>query len=166
MPELDFSAAPAGQHATTEMEGNGQHGSSSARRNTIAVIDDKPSLEREADDEYDEFPPFNKMKFPWSSPSAPTSPTTGAPPHPVPSTAPPRHRRSLSGSIFSKLNFLRTGGEPGRPPSRDKESKSPRTSVEDDVAVISPVTELKEESAVSNPPQGKTARDRGQGKEE
>jgi hypothetical protein len=160
MPELDFSAAPAQQHAATKMEGNGQHGISSARRNTIAVIDDKPSLEREADDEHDEFPPFQKMKFPWSSPSAPTSPTTGAPPHPTSSTAPPRHRRSLSGSIFSKLNFLRTGGEPGRPPSRDKEHKSPRASVEDDVAVISPVKELREENALSNPPQGKTVRKR------
>lgn len=159
MPDLESPAAPAGQHAATEMEGNGQHGSISARRNTIAVVDDKPSLEREAEDENDEFPPFEKMKFPWSSPSTPTSPT-GAVSHPVSSTTPPRHRRSLSGSIFSKLNFLRTGGEPGRPPSREKEPKSPRRSVEDDVAVISPAKEWKEDNALANPPHSKTVRKR------
>jgi hypothetical protein len=159
MPNLNSSVALAGQHAATEMEGNGQHGSSSARRNTIAVVDDKPSLEREASDENDEFPPFQKMKFPWSSPSAPISPT-GAPPRPVASTTPPRHRRSLSGSIFSKLNFLRTGGETGRPPSREKEPKSPGKSLEEDVAVTSPAKELKEENALSNSPQTKTVRKR------
>jgi hypothetical protein len=145
------------------MVGNGQPGSSGSRRNTIAVIDDKSGPTRYGDDENDEFPPFQKMKFPWSSPSSPspTSPT-GAPP-PVPNTTPPHppgHRRSVSGSIFSKLNFLRPGGEPGRPPSREKEPKSPRGSVEEEASVTSLANEWNEENALSNPSQSKTARKR------
>jgi hypothetical protein len=142
------------------MVGNRQPGSSGARRNTIAVVDDKPILAHDGDDGNDEFPPFQKMKFPWSSPSSPTSPT-GAPP--LSNTTPPRppgHRRSVSGSIFSKLNFLRPGGESGRPPSREKEPKSPRRSVEDEAAVVPPADEWKEENALSNPSQSKTARKR------
>lgn len=159
MPDSATPAAPAGHDATTEMEGNGQPaGSSSARRNTIAVVDEKPTLVRDADDDNDEFPDFQKMKFPWSSPSAPTSPTGESLPSASP--RPPGHRRTISGTILSKLNFLRAGGEPGRPPSRDKEPKSPRRSVEDDVAVIPPVNELKEENALANTPQSKTVRKR------
>lgn len=161
MPDSETPAAPAGQHAAAaHMAGNGQPGSSGARRNTIAVVDEKPRLVRVREDENDEFPPFEKMKFPWSSPSSPTS-LTEAPP--IPSTTPPRpagHRRSVSGSIFSKLNFLRSGGDPGRPPSREKELKSPRRSVEDEAAAVSPAKELKEENALSNPSQSKTARKR------
>jgi hypothetical protein len=162
MPASETPAASAGQHAATThaMAGNGQPGSSGARRNTIAVVDEKPRLVRNREDENDEFPPFEKMKFPWSSPSSPTS-LTGAPP--IPSTTPPRpagHRRSVSGSIFSKFNFLRSGGEPGRPPSREKELKSPRRSVEDEAAVVSPAQELKEDNAPSNATQSKTARKR------
>ena len=164
MPDTETPAASAGQHAaaTSHMAGNGQPGSSGARRNTIAaVVDDKPRLARDGDDENDEFPPFHKMKFPWSSPSSPTSPT-GAPPL-LPNTTsprPPGHRRSVSGGIFSKLNFLRSGGEPGSPPSREKEPKSPRRSVEDEAATVSPEKDSKEENALSNPSQSKVARKR------
>lgn len=135
-------------------------GGSSARRNTIGVVDEKPNLKREAEDQHDEFPPFQKMKFPWSSPSGPTSPTTAQPTSSIPSPRPQGHRRTLSGSLFSKLNFLRPGTDTGRPSSRDKEPKSPRRSAEDDVAVISPVKELKEDNGVISSPQGKTARNR------
>jgi len=163
MPDSEIPAASAGQHAATiQMVGNGQPGSTGARRNTIAVVDDKPRLARGGDDdENDEFPPFQKMKFPWSTPSSQTS-TNGAPPPLSDTTAPrpPGHRRSVSGSIFSKLNFLRPGGEPGRPPSREKEPKNPRRSVDDEAAVASPAKEWKEENALSNPSTSKTARKR------
>lgn len=113
-------------------------------------------------------PGLNGMKFQWSSSSAPTSPVSP----PTSPTSPPRqqsHRRTVSGSILGRLNFLRNvGGEGGRPPSRDrppsreKEPKSPRKkSFDDDVAVVSPVKELKEESAMSNAlQQSKTQRKR------
>lgn len=165
------SAALAGHNATPTMgsdEPGARTAGSSARRNTIAVVDEKPNLKRRADEEHDEFPPYQKMRFPWSSPSAPTSPT-GPSPSPVPSSLSPRnhgHRRTLSGSIFSKFNFLRSGGEAGRPPSRDrpssrdKEPKSPRKSAESEAVPASLVKEWKEENTTSNATQTKTARKR------
>ncbi|TKA72581.1 hypothetical protein B0A55_07225, partial [Friedmanniomyces simplex] len=95
------------------------------------------------------------MKFPWSSPSAPSSPTSLAPPATAPAAASPvkPHRRTISGSILQRLNFLRPANENARPPSRDKEPTSPksaksRKSIDDDSPVISP-TSPKGESAMS-----------------
>lgn len=65
------SAALAGHNATPTMgsdEPGARTAGSSARRNTIAVVDEKPNLKRRADEEHDEFPPYQKMRFPWSSP--------------------------------------------------------------------------------------------------
>lgn len=135
-------------------------GGSSARRNTIAIPNEKPILNRDLDEENDEFPHSQKMKFPWSSPSAPTSPTTTAPASSITPPKPHTHRRTLSGSIFSKLNFLRTSGETKRPPSREKELEGPRKSVDDDVAVVSPIKEWKDENGSANAPQSKTVRKR------
>ncbi|KAK0884292.1 hypothetical protein LTR87_001922 [Friedmanniomyces endolithicus] len=95
------------------------------------------------------------MRFPWSPPSAPGSPTSSAPPVNTPAaTAPVRpHRRTISGSILQRLNFLRPTSDNARPQSRDKEPTSPksaksRKSIDDDSAVISP-TSPKRESAMS-----------------
>lgn len=103
------------------------------------------------------------MRFPWSSPSAPTTPTG--------STSSPTkqnivHKRSVSGNLLAKLNFLRSTSEEGRPPSRgdkakgqDKEKdvplqKSPesaksRKSIDDDGAPSSPVSPIRTESAMA-----------------
>ncbi|KAM0721197.1 hypothetical protein Q7P37_003484 [Cladosporium fusiforme] len=173
MYDTKFPTAPAGHNATTTIamesgEPGTRPGGSSTRRNTIAtpVVDARLNLKRGADEEHDEFPPFQKMKFPWSSPSAPTSPLSPPPSTTFTATSRvPGHRRTLSGSIFSRIPFLRPGGDISRPPSsdgpsRDKEAKSPRKSAEDDVAVISPVKDWKEESTPISSPQSKTARKR------
>ncbi|KAK5718760.1 hypothetical protein LTR15_008494 [Elasticomyces elasticus] len=84
-----------------------------------------------------------EMRLPWSPPSAPTSPTSPVRPH----------RRTISGSILQRLNFLRPSSENARPPSRDKEPTSPksaksRKSIDDDSPIVSP-TSPKGESAMS-----------------
>lgn len=101
------------------------------------------------------------MKFPWSSPSAPATPT-GTTSSPTKQTS--GHKRSVSGNILAKLNFLRNANEDGRPPSRgdkdklkEKEAplqKSPksaksRKSIDDDGAPSSPVSPVKGESAMA-----------------
>ncbi|KAK5701199.1 hypothetical protein LTR17_022816 [Elasticomyces elasticus] len=84
-----------------------------------------------------------EMRLPWSPPSAPTSPASPVRPH----------RRTVSGSILQRLNFLRPSSENARPPSRDKEPTSPksaksRKSIDDDSPIVSP-TSPKGESAMS-----------------
>jgi len=154
---------PASIEDATAMESALPSGAgSSTRRNTIAVPNEKTALILDTEEGNDEFPPFQRMRFPWSSPSAPPSPTATAP-APASSITPPKphgHRRTLSGSIFSKLNFLRAGGETRRPPSREKEPEGSRTSVDDDATAISPVKDWKEENASANAPQSKTVRKR------
>ncbi|KAK4620142.1 hypothetical protein CLAFUW4_11076 [Fulvia fulva] len=94
------------------------------------------------------------MRFPWSATDAPSSPTT--PTGPVASThsKSTAHKRSLSGSILAKFNFL------GRPPSRGEQDgpptpKSPkstksRKSIDDDnETAVSPVSPVKGESAMA-----------------
>ncbi|KAK0304962.1 hypothetical protein LTR01_007167 [Friedmanniomyces endolithicus] len=100
-------------------------------------------------------PGSDAMRFPWSPPSAPSSPTSSASPVNTPAaTAPVRpHRRTISGSILQRLNFLRPTSDNARPQSRDKEPTSPksaksRKSIDDDSAVVSP-TSPKRESAMS-----------------
>ncbi|KAK5128531.1 hypothetical protein LTR85_003201 [Meristemomyces frigidus] len=96
------------------------------------------------------------MKFPWSSPStsAPTSPTAPTSPASQKSTG---HKRSFSGNILQKLNFLRNvGGDDSRPPSRDKEAQMPkspksaksRKSIDDDSPITSPTSPKAESSKV------------------
>ncbi|CZT16325.1 uncharacterized protein RCC_02167 [Ramularia collo-cygni] len=101
------------------------------------------------------------MKFPWSSPSAPATPTGTT-------SSPPKqhsgHKRSVSGNILAKLNFLRNASEDARPPSRGDRSKgqgkeaptqtSPnsvksRKSIDDDGAPSSPVSPGKGEKGES-----------------
>ena len=86
-------------------------------------------------EQHDVVPPIETMRFPWSSPSAPTSPiehtrpsSSGASPAKSSSSG---HRRTISGNIFSKFNFLRpssSGGDDGsgtlRPPTRERRSGS------------------------------------------
>ncbi|KAK6395653.1 hypothetical protein LTR65_010672 [Meristemomyces frigidus] len=90
------------------------------------------------------------MKFPWRSPSTstPTSPT--APTSPNKSSG---HKRSFSGNILQKFNFLRSvGSDDGRPPSRDKEPQVPkspksaksRKSIDDDSPITSPTSPIAE----------------------
>jgi hypothetical protein len=101
------------------------------------------------------------MKFPWSSPSAPATPT-GTTSSPTKQNS--GHKRSVSGNILAKLNFLRNTNEDGRPPSRgdkdkSKEKESPlqkspksvksRKSIDDDGAPSSPVSPVKGESAMA-----------------
>ncbi|GAB7363080.1 hypothetical protein MBLNU230_g3372t1 [Neophaeotheca triangularis] len=65
------------------------------------------------------------MRFPWSPAAAPPTPTSPcSTPSPKSSSPKPSlgHKRSVSGSILAKLNFLRTSGEDGRPPSRERPS--------------------------------------------
>lgn len=90
--------------------------------------------------------PIEVMRFPWSSPSAPSSPTAVAPPAggPVRSSG---HRKSISTNLFSRLNFLRSGSEEGAvvqtPSGKSKDPASPtksvfsRKSVEDDDSPLS-----------------------------
>lgn len=102
------------------------------------------------------------MKFPWSSPSAPATPT-GTTSSPTKQNS--GHKRSVSGNILAKLNFLRNTSEDARPPSRggdkakghEKDTplqKSPqsaksRKSIDDDGAPSSPVSPGKGESAMA-----------------
>ena len=86
-------------------------------------------------EQHDVVTPIETMRFPWSSPSAPTSPieptrpsTSGASPAKSSTSG---HRRTISGNIFSKFNFLRpssSGGDDGsgtlRPPTRERRSGS------------------------------------------
>ena len=104
--------------------------------------------------------PVETMRFPWSSPTAPTSST--APSSPASSKG-VGHRRSISGSILAKLNLLRTGDDGERPKSRDrppsagkdKEPTSPRSikpgriSTDDDATPTSPVSPPRNESAMA-----------------
>lgn len=62
--------------------------------------------------------PTEPMRFPWSSPSPPSSPES-----PRATT----HKRSLSGGILAKFNFLRPVWEDGRDSSQKEEPSSPRS---------------------------------------
>lgn len=70
------------------------------------------------------------MRFPWSSapaPPTPTSPIT-SPTSPKSASSSPKspfgHKRSVSGGILAKFNFLRGSGDDGRSPSRERPSSS------------------------------------------
>ena len=109
------------------------------------------SFRREHRKSNDPVTPNETMKFPWSTPSAPSSPTfpngsgTPAPP-PLSRT----HRRTISGSIFRGLGFLRSNSDGARPSSREKDNelqppKSPRSaksrkSIDDDPPMESPTS--------------------------
>ncbi|KXT10887.1 hypothetical protein AC579_9869 [Pseudocercospora musae] len=131
---------------------NGQtsHGSGDRRRTVSGPL---PPLNVEAEEDDMKKSPDN-MKFAWSSPSAPSSPAE-VPASPGKQSG---HRRTLSGNLLAKFNFLKGVVEDARPPSRDKESqnaqssKSPKSSrsgksVDDDDAPGSPVSPEKGSSS-------------------
>lgn len=71
------------------------------------------------------------MRFPWSSPSTsePSSPTAPLPRSTIPSPfTSSGHKRSFSGNILSKLNFLRSANEHGRTPSQSNQPQRPESS--------------------------------------
>lgn len=126
--------------------------SRSGDRRRITVSGPLPDLED--DDATNMKASRENMKFPWSSPSAPSSPveqtTTAASPGKR-----TEHRRSVSGNLLAKFSFL------NRPPSREKENeselkppKSPRSSksrksIDDDEPITSPVSPVKGDSAMA-----------------
>lgn len=106
-------------------------------------------------------------KLPWSSPSAPASPHTASP---SPEAKKKEHRRSISGNLLAKFNFLKSLGDDGRPASSDKDKekdkertkkkelpqspKSPksvksRKSIDDDEPATSSASPVKAESAMA-----------------
>lgn len=134
---------------------NGQtsHGSGDRRRTVSGPL---PPLDLEVEED-DMKKSSDNMKFPWSSPSAPSSPAEV----PVSPGKQSGHRRTLSGNLLAKFNFLKGVVEDARPPSRDKESQSPqsskspkssrsRKSVDDDDAPDSPVSPEKGSSAMAS----------------
>nr|OQO30516.1 hypothetical protein B0A51_01745 [Rachicladosporium sp. CCFEE 5018] len=84
------------------------------------------------------------MKLSWSVQTSPTSDTAPQSPSSGASTG---HRRTVSGSILARLNFLRPSSDNVRPPSRDKTPtkragpKDASARDEEDIAVISPIRE-------------------------
>ncbi|CAK3921396.1 hypothetical protein DOTSEDRAFT_73632 [Lecanosticta acicola] len=97
------------------------------------------------------------MRFGWSSQDPPNTSVA-----PNSARKPNTHRRSVSGSILARLNFLGVGGKDGRPPSRngeqDKPPQSPksaksiksRKSIDDEnEPAVSPVSLEKGESAMA-----------------
>ncbi|KAI5360668.1 Putative phosphatidylinositol N-acetylglucosaminyltransferase subunit Y [Septoria linicola] len=131
-------------------------GSYDRRRSGTTVSGPVPALE-DATSDNEMRPSSDSMKLLWTSPSAPTSPAE----KPAGSSPSKRseHRRSISGNILAKFNFLNRLSEDGRPPSREKESelkppKSPRSSksrksIDDDEPTTSPVSPLKGEGAMA-----------------
>ncbi|KAF2167298.1 hypothetical protein M409DRAFT_66296 [Zasmidium cellare ATCC 36951] len=131
------------ENGTASPGGNGD------RRKTVSGP--LPDLENDANDGHIKFS-SETMRLPWNSPSTPTSPHGLAS-----STSQAKstgHKRSFSGGILAKLNFL------GRPPSRGEQDapqspKSPkstksRKSIDDDnETAISPVSPTKGESAMA-----------------
>ncbi|KAK3712904.1 hypothetical protein LTR37_008789 [Vermiconidia calcicola] len=109
-----------------EVSNGDRHDRGDRRRTVSGAIPDFYNNEEE-----DQVSPIAAMRFPWSSPSAPTSPVT--PKHPQTAPSPTKssssRKRSLSGSILSKLNVLRStggnaGGDSARPISRGQHSAS------------------------------------------
>lgn len=109
-----------------------------------------PQFEDDSNDGHIKFS-SETMRLPWNSPSAPSCPNA-----PTSSTSQVKatHKRSFSGGILAKLNFL------GRPPSRGEQDapqrpKSPkstksRKSIDDDnETAVSPVSPTKGESAMA-----------------
>jgi hypothetical protein len=128
--------------------GNGDRRDSHDRRRTVSGA--IPNIQRE---EKDKITPLETMRFPWSSPSAPTSPTI-----PSPGKSASSHKRGVSGSILSRFGIFKGAGSSGerppsrekRPASRDQEPTSPtkslfsRKSIDDDVAIAeSPTSPVK-----------------------
>lgn len=132
--------------AATPPGGSGDRRDSSNRRKTVSGV-----LRLRDHEEHDRSNTTEVMRFPWSPPSAPTSPTASS------STAPTGkhtgHKRTFSGSILQRFNFLRGSSDDGYQPSKDKEPpKSPksfksRKSIDDDPPTHSP-TSPKGESAI------------------
>lgn len=149
------------------MENATTRGGNGDRRKTVSGAL-PPKLRHHRHD--DDISPTEAMRFPWSWASVPTSPTS--PTSPAASSSPASsksssHKRTFSGTLFSKLNFLRPLGEHGRPPSRDKEPHSPtksffsRKSIDDDTPVSSPTSPKDDGSMSSALKQSKTRKRKG-----
>lgn len=131
------------ENGTASPGGNGD------RRKTVSGP--HPEIETEPSDGHIKFSSEN-MRLPWNSPATPASPNP-----PTSSTSHAKatgHKRSFSGGILAKLNFL------GRPPSRGEQDapqspKSPksvksRKSMDDDhESAISPISPEKGEGAMA-----------------
>lgn len=124
-------------------------GGSGDRRKTVSGP--HPDLDTESNDGHVKFS-SETMRLPWNSPSAPTSPNGPASSSSQIKTT--GHKRSFSGGILAKLNFL------GRPPSRGEQDapqspKSPksvksRKSIDDDSeAALPPVSPTKGDGAMA-----------------
>lgn len=114
------------------MEDAPPNGNGNRRNRRKTVSGAIPHNDAGDNDENDDHTPTEAMKFPWSPPSDPTSPAEKT----SPSSAKAGHKRTLSNTIFSRLNFLRNSSEEERPPSRgerpvsrDKEYKEPTSPV-------------------------------------
>lgn len=129
--------------------GTASSGGSGDRRKTVSGP--HPDLDNDPNHGHVKFS-SETMRLPWNSPSAPTSPN--GPASSSSQTKSAGHKRSFSGGILAKLNFL------GRPPSRGEQDtpqspKSPkstksRKSIDDDnETAVSPVSPTKGESAMA-----------------
>lgn len=129
--------------------GTASPGGSGDRRKTVSGP--HPDLDNESSDGHIKFS-SETMRLPWNYPSAPTSPN--GPASSPSQTKSAGHKRSFSGGILAKLNFL------GRPPSRGEQDapqspKSPkstksRKSIDDEGdTAVSPVSPTKGESAMA-----------------
>jgi len=125
--------------------GSGDRRDSSNRRQTVSGV-----LRLKDHNEHDRSDSIEATRFPLSPPSAPASPTASNPP------APPGkgtgHKRTFSGSILQRFNFLRGSGDDAHATSKDKEPpKSPksfksRKSIDDDPPNHSPTSPQGESS--------------------
>ncbi|KAK3679284.1 hypothetical protein LTR78_000845 [Recurvomyces mirabilis] len=127
--------------------GSGDRRDATSRRKTFS------GALRHAGNTTDTTSPAGDMRLPWSSPSAPSSPSNGDDTSsPSPATSQRTHRRTISGSLFQRFNFLRPSSDNLRPPSREKDvapPKSPksfksRKSIDDESPIVSPTSPTKE----------------------
>ncbi|KAK4570390.1 hypothetical protein LTR86_002470 [Recurvomyces mirabilis] len=131
--------------------GSGDRRDATSRRRTFS------GALRHAGNTTDTTSPAGDMRLPWSSPSAPSSPSNGDDTSsPSPPTPQRTHRRTISGSLFQRFNFLRPSNDNLRPPSREKDvapPKSPksfksRKSIDDESPIVSPTSPTKESAMV------------------
>ncbi|EME41282.1 hypothetical protein DOTSEDRAFT_73632 [Dothistroma septosporum NZE10] len=134
-------------------DGTASTGGSGDRRKTVSGPFPPFDVNYDEDDGHVKFS-SEAMRLPWSATASPSSSTTPTGPVSVPALRSTAHKRSLSGNILSRLNFL------GRPPSRGEQDapqlpKSPkstksRKSIDDDNgSAVSPVSPVKGESAMA-----------------
>lgn len=118
----------------------------------------------------DRLSPIKTMRFPWSSPSAPTSPivnpVSSSPPLPARAAS---HRRTFSGNILAKFHLSKGASDSHEslgPAHEDRPEEAQtlgnfvsRKSIDDDAS--SPFTHLKSDSGASGALRGKTRKRKG-----